>query len=76
MQPKHFLTRGHDVLLAQRLWRREQIRIGSRTNIQDGVVLHALETLDNGEVNEKNLVEHNGHGITAFRGQDIVCVIG
>lgn len=49
----------------------QPIRIGSRTNIQDGVVLHALETLDHGEVNEKNLVEHNGRKYAIYIGDEV-----
>jgi carbonic anhydrase/acetyltransferase-like protein (isoleucine patch superfamily) len=49
----------------------QPIRIGSRTNIQDGVVLHALETLDNGHVNENNLVEHNGKQYAIYIGDEV-----
>jgi hypothetical protein len=49
----------------------QPIRIGSRTNIQDNVVLHALETLDGGHVNEKNLVEHNGKQYALYIGDEV-----
>ncbi|MBI2761317.1 MAG: hypothetical protein HYX51_07835 [Chloroflexi bacterium] len=49
----------------------QPIRIGSRTNIQDGVVIHALETFDNGEVNEKNLVEFNGKKYAVYIGDEV-----
>lgn len=49
----------------------QPIRIGSRSNIQDGVVLHALETLDHGKVNEKNLVEHNGRKYAIYIGDEV-----
>lgn len=49
----------------------QPIRIGSRTNIQDGVVLHALETFDHGEVTEKNLVEHNGRKYALYIGDEV-----
>ncbi len=49
----------------------QPIRIGSRTNIQDAVVLHALETYDNGEVTEKNLVEHNGRKYALYIGDEV-----
>jgi carbonic anhydrase/acetyltransferase-like protein (isoleucine patch superfamily) len=49
----------------------QPIRIGSRTNIQDSVVLHALETMDNGHINEKNLVEHNGKKYAIYIGDEV-----
>lgn len=49
----------------------QPIRIGSRTNIQDGVVIHALETEDGGEVNERNLVEYNGRTYAVYIGDEV-----
>lgn len=49
----------------------QPVRIGSRTNIQDGVVLHALETQEGGEVIEKNLVEHNGKKYAIYIGDEV-----
>lgn len=49
----------------------QPVRIGSRTNIQDGVVLHALETVENGEPIEKNLIEHNGKKYAISIGDEV-----
>ncbi len=49
----------------------QPIRIGSRTNIQDGVVIHALVTEDGGKVNEHNLVEHNGRSYAVYIGDEV-----
>lgn len=47
------------------------IYIGENTNVQDGVVIHALETLDNGEVIEKNLAEYGGKKYAVYIGNNI-----
>ncbi|MFN8557478.1 MAG: carbonic anhydrase [Dehalococcoidia bacterium] len=49
----------------------QPIRVGSNTNIQDGVVLHALETIEHGEPIEKNLVEHNGRKYAIYVGDGV-----
>jgi carbonic anhydrase len=49
----------------------QPIRLGSRTNVQDGVVLHALETHDHGRRTEKNLVEHNGRTYAIYIGDEV-----
>ncbi len=49
----------------------QPIRIGSRTNIQGGVVIHALETEDGGKVNERNLVEYNGRAYAVYIGDEV-----
>lgn len=49
----------------------QPVRIGSRTNIQDGVVLHALETIEGGEPVEKNLVEFNGKKYAIYIGDEV-----
>lgn len=47
------------------------VRIGSRANIQDGVVLHALATLDHGAVKPENLVTYNGHTYAIYVGDEV-----
>ncbi|SFH39011.1 Carbonic anhydrase or acetyltransferase, isoleucine patch superfamily [Desulfotomaculum arcticum] len=49
----------------QRIW------VGDETNIQDGVILHALETEENGEVVEKNLMEVNGNKYAVYIGDHV-----
>jgi carbonic anhydrase/acetyltransferase-like protein (isoleucine patch superfamily) len=49
----------------------QAIHIGENTNIQDGVVLHALETQNNGEVVEKNLVEDGGKKYAVYIGNNV-----
>lgn len=49
----------------------QAIYIGEKTNLQDGVVLHALETQDNGEVIEKNLVEYGGKKYAVYVGDNV-----
>jgi carbonic anhydrase/acetyltransferase-like protein (isoleucine patch superfamily) len=49
----------------------QPIRIGSRSNIQDSVVLHALETVNGGHINEQNLVEHNGRKYAIYIGDEV-----
>ncbi len=49
----------------------QPIRIGSRTNIQDGVVIHALATEDEGEPAEQNLVEYNGRRYAVYIGDEV-----
>lgn len=48
------------------------IFVGDETNIQDGVVLHALETIDEeGEPVEKNLVEVDGEKYAVYVGERV-----
>lgn len=48
------------------------IFIGNRSNVQDGVVLHGLETTDEeGEVVEKNLVEVDGEKYAVYIGENV-----
>ena len=48
------------------------IFVGDETNIQDGVVLHALETIDEeGEPVEKNLVEVDGKKYAVYVGERV-----
>ncbi|RXA17440.1 carbonic anhydrase [Methanosarcina sp. MSH10X1] len=48
------------------------IFVGNRTNVQDGVVLHALETIDEeGETVEKNLVEIEGKKYAVYIGENV-----
>jgi carbonic anhydrase len=48
------------------------IFVGDNSNIQDGVVLHALETIDEeGEPVEKNLVEVGGEKYAVYVGENV-----
>ncbi|AKB54180.1 carbonic anhydrase [Methanosarcina sp. A14] len=48
------------------------IFVGSRSNVQDGVVLHALETIDEeGEPVEKNTVEVAGEKYAVYIGENV-----
>ncbi|MGB9938973.1 carbonic anhydrase [Methanosarcina sp.] len=48
------------------------IFVGNRSNVQDGVVLHALETIDEeGEPVEKNLVEIGGKKYAVYIGENV-----
>ena len=48
------------------------IFVGNNSNIQDGVVLHALETIDEeGEPVEKNLVEVGGEKYAVYVGENV-----
>ncbi|MER3421512.1 MAG: hypothetical protein C4290_13750, partial [Chloroflexota bacterium] len=49
----------------------QPIRIGSRTNIQDGVVIHALATENGGERAAHNLVEYNGRRYAVYIGDEV-----
>jgi len=49
----------------------QPIWIGDETNVQDGVVLHALETWEHGERIEKNLVEHDGRKYAIYVGDRV-----
>ncbi len=46
----------------------QPIWVGDESNVQDGVVLHALETHDHGKPVEKNLVEVNGKKYAVYIG--------
>lgn len=45
--------------------------IGDDSNIQDGVVIHALETEKNGKPIEKNLIEYNGNKYAVYIGNRV-----
>ena len=47
------------------------IWVGDETNVQDGVIIHALETWDEGHVVEQNLVEHNGRKYAVYVGDRV-----
>ncbi len=49
----------------------QPIHVGDDSNIQDGVVLHALETEEDGEVVEHNLVEVDGNKYAVFIGNRV-----
>lgn|GEM_PF-94047 len=49
----------------------QSIYVGANSNIQDGVVLHALETEENGEVVEHNLVEVDGMKYAVYVGENV-----
>ncbi|MEW6191775.1 MAG: carbonic anhydrase [Bacillota bacterium] len=49
----------------------QPIYVGEGSNIQDGVVLHALETEENGEAVEKNLVEYGGKKYAVYVGKHV-----
>ncbi|WP_418792089.1 carbonate dehydratase [Phosphitispora sp. TUW77] len=49
----------------------QPIFVGNNSNIQDGVVLHALETEENGEPVEKNLCEVNGQKYSVYIGSHV-----
>jgi len=49
----------------------QPIWVGDESNVQDGVVLHALETWDEGEPVEKNLVEYNGRKYAVYVGNRV-----
>lgn len=47
------------------------IYIGNDTNVQDAVVLHGLETFDDGKPIEKNLVEYDGKKYSVYVGSRV-----
>jgi carbonic anhydrase/acetyltransferase-like protein (isoleucine patch superfamily) len=49
----------------------QPIVIGDGTNVQDGVVLHALETFEDGESVEKNLVTVDGKKYAVYVGKQV-----
>lgn len=49
----------------------QPIHIGSGSNIQDGVVIHALETFEDGRPIEANLVRVGGNPYAVFVGRDV-----
>ncbi|MCC7366264.1 MAG: hypothetical protein IT303_18045 [Dehalococcoidia bacterium] len=49
----------------------QPIIIGAGSNVQDGVVLHALETYHDGETIEKNLVTVDGKKYAVFIGEGV-----
>src|SRR5207249_34712 len=49
----------------------QPIHIGSGSNVQDGSVLHALETFDDGHVVEANLVHVSGRSYAVYVGDNV-----
>jgi len=49
----------------------QPIHVGNDSNIQDGVVLHALETEEHGEAVEHNLVEVDGNKYAVYIGDRV-----
>lgn len=49
----------------------QSIWVGDETNIQDGVILHALETEEDGEVVGKNLMEVDGNKYAIYIGNHV-----
>jgi len=49
----------------------QSIWIGNNTNVQDGVIVHALETEENGEAVEKNLMDYNGKKYAVYVGNNV-----
>lgn len=49
----------------------QSIWVGDGTNIQDGVILHALETEEDGEVVETNLMEVDGKKYAVYIGNHV-----
>lgn len=49
----------------------QPIRVGSGSNVQDGVVIHALETFEGGQVLEANLVHIGGRPYAVYVGDDV-----
>ena len=45
--------------------------MGDHSNVQDGVIIHALETEEHGEPVEKNLVEANGKKYAVYVGNRV-----
>ncbi len=49
----------------------QPIHIGSGANVQDGVVIHALETFEGGHTIEANLVHVRGRAYAVYIGDDV-----
>jgi carbonic anhydrase/acetyltransferase-like protein (isoleucine patch superfamily) len=49
----------------------QPLHVGDDSNVQDGVVIHALETEMNGQAIEKNLCEVDGKKYAAYVGQRV-----
>ena len=49
----------------------QPLYIGDESNVQDGVVIHALETEHEGKEIEKNLVEYNGKKYAVYIGSRV-----
>jgi carbonic anhydrase/acetyltransferase-like protein (isoleucine patch superfamily) len=49
----------------------QPIHVGKGSNVQDGVVIHALETYDHGHVIDANLVTVKGRRYAVFVGNDV-----
>jgi carbonic anhydrase/acetyltransferase-like protein (isoleucine patch superfamily) len=45
--------------------------VGDGSNVQDGVIIHALETWEDGAVVEGNLVEHDGQKFAVYVGNNV-----
>lgn len=49
----------------------QSIYIGKQSNVQDGVVIHGLETEEKGVVIAKNLVEYGGKNYSVYIGKNV-----
>ena len=49
----------------------QPLHVGDNSNVQDGVVIHALETEMNGKPIEKNLIEVNGNKYAVYVGNRV-----
>lgn len=49
----------------------QPIRVGTGSNVQDGVVIHALETFEHGHVITANLVHVGGRAYAVYIGDDV-----
>ena len=49
----------------------QPLHVGDNSNVQDGVVIHALETEHDGAAVEKNLVEHGGKSYGVYIGSEV-----
>jgi len=49
----------------------QPIWVGDESNVQDGVVIHALETWEHGVPVEKNLMEHEGRKYAVYVGSHV-----
>ena len=49
----------------------QPIHIGNESNVQDSVVVHGLETFDDGKAIEKNQVEYNGKRYSVYVGDRV-----
>jgi carbonic anhydrase len=49
----------------------QPIHVGSGSNVQDGVVIHALETFEDGRIIEANLVHVGGRAYAVYIGESV-----